>query len=162
MHSCLCLTYLVILCFGCGKPKLKLICCWKGRISQKPPKGLLGPRQLLIPHFENCLLDYPKVPKFRGLGEVPPGLKDLLKARFASHSPDISAGSLWSKALKGPYRGTMSGRPGSLRIAVIIGKQNKDDGVLCGYLVTLHHTEPTSVRQQAHASSRKGHTILPL
>lgn len=68
---------------------------------------------------------------------MPLGLKDLLKGRFASHLPGISVGSLWSKALKRPYRGTMAGLPATPRIAVIMGKQNKDDGVLCGYLVSI-------------------------
>lgn len=82
LHFCLCLMYLVILCSGCGKPKLKLICCWKGRISQKPPKGLLGPRQLLIPHFENCLLNYPKVSKSQRLRRSAPRSQRLTKGQI--------------------------------------------------------------------------------
>lgn len=40
LHFCL---SLVILCFDCRKPKLKQICCWKQRISQKPQRDSWAP-----------------------------------------------------------------------------------------------------------------------
>lgn len=108
-----------------GNPSLSWSVVGKGGFPRSLQRDSWAPDNYSYHTLKTACWIILKSPNLRSLGEVPPGLKDLLKARFASHSPDISAGSLWSKALKGPYRGTMSGQPGSLRIAIIIGKQNK-------------------------------------
>lgn len=86
-----------------GNPSLSRSAVGKGGFPRSLQRDSWAPDNYSDHTLKTACWIIQKSPNLRGLGEVLPDLRDLLKAWLASGSPSISAWSLWSKALQGPY-----------------------------------------------------------